>query len=240
MSGGYSGALAVLMALWHRKRTGEGQFVDLSQFEAISSVVGPAMLDILVNKNTIAPFGNRSQEASAAPHGVYRCAGEDRWCAITVFTDDEWQASRKVMGNPAWMKEARFATLESRLAHQEELDRQVEAWTQRRSPEEVMTLLQQAGVPAGVVANGEDLDRDPQLRSRGYWARVKTPEGDEVVLDDTPIKLSTTPGSVAAPGPLLAEHTQSVLQRLLNYSDEQITRLKAQGVVASNAEIIQS
>ncbi len=238
MSGGYSGALAVLMALWHRKRTGEGQFVDLSQFETISSVVGPALLDILVNKRTIAPFGNRSQEASAAPHGVYRCAGEDRWCAITVFTEEEWQAFCKVVGNPSLPNDPRFATLADRLAHQDALDRHVEEWTCQHTPEEVMTRLQQAGVAAGVVANGEDLDRDPQLRARGYWAQVPTPEGEEVVLDGTPIKMSTTPGYVAAPGSLLAEHTEAVLKRLLHYSDEQIVQLKADRVVASHAEIM--
>jgi benzylsuccinate CoA-transferase BbsF subunit len=226
------------MALWHRKRTGEGQFVDLSQFETIASVVGPALLDILVKRNTIAPFGNRSQEAPAAPHGVYRCAGEDRWCAIAVFTDDEWRAFRAVLGSPVWTQEARFATLAERAAHQEELDRQVETWTRQRSPEEVMTLLQQAGVPAGIVANGEDLDRDPQLRARGYWARVKTPEGEEVVLDGTPVKLSATPGYVAAPGPLLAEHSESVLKRLLGYTADQIAQLAVERVVASNAEIM--
>jgi crotonobetainyl-CoA:carnitine CoA-transferase CaiB-like acyl-CoA transferase len=238
MAGGYSGALAVLIALWHRKRTGEGQFVDLSQFETISSVVGPALLDVLVNKTTLAPFGNRSQEAPAAPHGVYRCAGEDRWCAITVFTDKEWQAFCEVMGQPAWTQETRFASLEGRLAHHDELDRHVEAWTRQHAAEEVMMLLQRAGVPAGVVANGEDLDRDPQLRARGYWAQVQTPEGDGVVLDGTPIKLSATPGYVAAPGPLLGEHTESVLKRLLGYSDEYITQLRTERVVASNAEIM--
>ncbi|MBI3757763.1 MAG: CoA transferase [Deltaproteobacteria bacterium] len=238
MSGGYSGALAVLMALWHRKRTGEGQFVDLSQFETISSVVGPALLDILVNKNTIAPFGNRSQEAPAAPHGVYRCAGSDRWCAITVFTEEEWQAFCTVVENPTLTNDPRFATRADRLAHHDALDRFVEEWTRQHSPEEVMALLQQAGVPAGVVANGEDLDRDPQLRARGYWAQVQTPEGDAVILDGTPIKMSATPGSVSAPGPLLAEHTESVLQRLLHYSDEHLTQLKTDRVIASHAEIM--
>jgi crotonobetainyl-CoA:carnitine CoA-transferase CaiB-like acyl-CoA transferase len=238
MSGGYSGALAVLMALWHRKRTGEGQFVDLSQFETIASVVGPSLLDILVNNSTISPFGNRSQEAPAAPHGVYRCAGDERWCAITVFTEDEWQAFCRVMGNPTWTQDVHFATLHARLAHQDELDQQVEEWTRQYTPEEVMSLLQNARVPAGVVANGEDLDHDPQLRARGYWAQVKTPEGDEVILDGTPVKLSATPGYVAAPGPLLGEHTESVLRRLLGYSDEQVAQLKTERVVASNVEIV--
>src|SRR5262249_2775786 len=148
----------------------------------IASVVGPAMLDILNNKNTIAPFGNRSQEAPAAPHGVYRCAGEDRWCAITVFTEEEWQAFCHIVDNPVLTNDSRFSTLDNRLAHHDTLDRLVEEWTRRHSPEEVMTLLQQVGVPAGVVANGADLDRDPQLRARGYWATVQTSEGDTVVL----------------------------------------------------------
>ena len=238
MAGGYSGALAVLMALWHRKRTGQGQFVDLSQFETISSIVGPTLLNVLVNNATIAPFGNRSQEAPAAPHGVYCCAGTDRWCAITVFTEREWQAFCRVLGDPAWTKEPRFTSLAGRLEHHDALDRYVETWTQQHMPEDVMTLLQQAGVAAGVVANGEDMDRDPQLRARGYWARVKTPEGDEVVLDGTPVKLSATPGYIAAPGPLLGEHTDAVLRRLLGYSDEHLAQLKAERVIAANAEIM--
>lgn len=238
MSGGYSGALAVLMALWYRRRTGQGQFVDLSQFETISSVLGPAVLDITANGTTIAPFGNRSQEAPAAPHGVYRCAGEDRWCAMTIFTEDEWQAFCQVLGNPEWINDPKFSTLAQRLQHQAELDRHVEAWTLTRTPEEVMTKLQHAGVAAGLVANGADMDRDSQLQARGYWAHVPTLEGDTVTLDGPPIKLSVTPGSVAAPGPLLGEHTASVLRRLLNYSDADIAHLTAERVVAGNAEIV--
>lgn len=238
MSGGYSGALAVLMALWYRRRTGHGQFVDLSQFETISSVLGPAVLDITANGATIAPFGNRSQEAPAAPHGVYRCAGEDRWCAMTIFTEDEWQAFCQVLGNPEWTNDPRFSTLAQRLQHHAALDRHVEAWTLTHPPEEVMTKLQHAGVAAGLVANGADMDRDPQLRARGYWAHVPTPEGDTVTLDGPPIKLSATPGAVAAPGPLLGEQTASVLRRLLNYSDADIAHLTAERVVAGNAEIV--
>ena len=238
MSGGYSGALAVLMALWYRRRTGDGQFVDLSQFETISSVVGPTLLDILVNKTQSDSFGNRSQEAPAAPHGVYRCLGEDRWCAITVFTEKEWQGFCGVLGNPTWTKDERFATVTARVQHHEALDRYVEEWTSRHVAEEVMELLQRAGVAAGVVANSEDMDRDPQLQARGYWAQVPTPEGENVILDGPPIHLSTTPGYVATPGPLLGEHTESVLHNLLGYSAADIVKLKAERVVASNAEIM--
>lgn len=238
MAGGYSGALAVLMALWHRRRTGEGQFIDLSQFETISSLVGPALLNIVANNETSGPFGNRSQEAPAAPHGIYRCRGDDRWCAITVFTQDEWQAFCQVVGHPAWTQDSRFTTLTSRLDNQDALDSYVEAWTSQRTAEDVMARLQQAGIPAGVVANGEDMDRDPQLRARAYWATVTSPDEGEAILDGTPVKLSATPGGVAAPGPLLGEHTDAVLQRLLGYSEEQIAELKEERVVASNAEIM--
>ncbi len=240
MTGGYSGALAVLMALWHRKQTGQGQFVDLAQFEAISSLVGPGLLDILNNQTQSQPVGNRSQEAPAAPHGVYRCKGDDRWCALAVFTEAEWQSLCRVLGQPAWTREARFATLADRLQHQDALDGYIEAWTQQHTAESVMTRLQEAGIAAGVVANGEDLDRDPQLQARGYWAQLPAQENgktEDVILDGPPFKLSKTPGYVAAPGPLLGEHTDSVLRRLLNYSDQQIAQLKAERVIASHAEI---
>ena len=240
MTGGYSGALAVLMALWHRKQTGQGQFVDLAQFEAISSLVGPGLLDILNNQTPSQPVGNRSQEAPAAPHGVYRCQGDDRWCAIAVFTESEWQSLCHVLGQPAWTREVRFASLADRLQHQDALDGYIEAWTQQHTAEEIMARLQEAGVAAGVVANGEDLDRDPQLRARGYWAQLPAQENgktENVILDGPPFKLSKTPGYVAAPGPLLGEHTESVLRRLLNYSDQQIAQLKAERVIASHAEI---
>ncbi len=248
MTGGYSGALAVLMALWHRKQTGQGQFVDLAQFEAISSLVGPGLLDILNNQTPSEPVGNRSQEAPAAPHGVYRCKGDDRWCAVAVFTDAEWQSLCRVLGQPAWTREARFASLADRLQHQDALDGYIEAWTQQHTAEEVMSCLQEAGIAAGVVANGEDLDRDPQLRARGYWAQLPAQENgkpvlsgvegtEDIILDGPPFKLSKTPGHVAAPGPLLGEHTDSVLRRLFNYSDQQIAHLKAERVIASHAEI---
>ena len=240
MTGGYSGALAVLMALWHRKQTGQGQFVDLAQFEAISSLVGPGLLDILNNQTPSEPVGNRSQEAAAAPHGVYRCKGDDRWCAIAVFTEAEWQSLCHVLGQPAWTREARFASLADRLQHQDALDEYIESWTQQHPAEEVMSRLQEAGIAAGIVANGEDLDRDPQLQARGYWAQLPSQENgktEDIILDGPPFKLSKTPGYVAAPGPLLGEHTDSVLRRLLNYSDQQIAQLKAERVIASHAEI---
>ncbi len=126
MSGGYTGALAAMLALWHRKRTGKGQFVDLSQFEAVVSVIGPSLLDIAVNGRTSKPPGYESQEAPAAPHGVYRCApmgdDSDRWLALSVHTQPEWERLISVMESPAWTSEPQFRTLYLRMRNHGELD----------------------------------------------------------------------------------------------------------------------
>jgi len=230
---GYTAALAVLAALWHRRRTGRGQMIDLSQYEASCAVFGPALLDFAANRRPIEPAGNASQEAPAAPHGVYRCRGEDRWCAIAVFDEDEWQRLVSTIGTPAWALEPRFASLSDRLRNRDALDLFIEAWTRERTPEQVAEQLQSARVRAGAVADAEDLCvHDPQLAARGYWVRVKTPEGDEVILDGVPYLLTHTPAFVSGPGPLLGEHTADVLHRVLGLSDAEIAALRADQVIA--------
>ncbi len=254
MAGGYSGALAVLIALWHRRRTGEGQSIDVSQFENVTALLGPRLLEILVNAGfeapsadppsagppTAAPIDNASQEMPSAPHAVYRCAdlpgdgsARDRWCALAVFGQPDWERFCHVLGDPAWTREARFATAEERITNRAALDALVESWTRHLSAEDVMTRLQRARIAAGVVANAEDLcRRDPHLQGRNYWARVPTPEGDVVEFDGVPFKMSATPGAVCAPGPLLGEHTAAVLQRVLGMTPEAIGELRAAHVVA--------
>ena len=247
MAGGYSGALAVLLALWHRRQTGEGQHVDLSQFENVVTLLGPRLLEILNRAGFDAPsvgppcagLDNGSQEMPGAPHGVYRCAdlpGEgparDRWCAIAVLGEREWARFRAALGNPVWCADARFATLPERVANRSALDAHVQAWTRAQRAEEVMTLLQRAGIAAGVVANAEDLcRRDPHLQARGYWAQVPTPEGATVEGDGVPVQLSATPGAVRTPGPLLGEQTDAVLQRVLGMRAAAITALRAAKVI---------
>jgi len=230
---GYTAALAVLAALWHRRSTGHGQMIDLSQFEASCAVFGPALLDFAVNRRPIEPAGNATQEAPAAPHGVYRCRGQDRWCAIAVFDDDEWQRFVTTIGNPAWATEPRFESPGDRMRNRDALDRFVETWTRRHTREEVAEQLQRARVRAAAVADAEDICvRDPQLAARGYWVRVKTPEGSEVIMDGVPYRLTRTPAFAAAPGPLLGEHTVEVLHRLLGLTAAQIAALKADHVIA--------
>ena len=242
MAGGYTAALAVLTALWHREQTGEGQLVDLSQFEALTALIGPALLETLFSGSTTAPLGNGSPERPAAPHGVYRCRdrpdegpARDRWCALAVFDEHEWERFVDVLGRPAWTSDPRFATAASRARHRDVLDARVEEWTRTQSTEAVMQRLQAAGVAAGIVANAEDLCmHDPQLRARGYWATVGTPEGEHVTLDGVPIHLSRTPGSVTRPGPLLGEDTDEVLGQMLGLEETAMAELKGAGVVMSS------
>ncbi len=230
--GGLNGAIAVLAALNHRGRTGEGQFVDLSQLESVTAYMGPALLDMANNGTTPQPSVNRSQEAPGAPHGVYRCAGEDRWVAIAVLGDEEWARFADLIGEP-WAADPRLTRFASRVECAAVLDESVERWTSSRSPEEVTALCQRYGVAAFTVANGEDIcARDAHLQARGYWARVREPEGKTVVLDGVAARLAATPGFVDSPGPLHGEHTDRVLTDVLALDAAEITALRAANVVA--------
>ncbi|MBW1802621.1 MAG: CoA transferase, partial [Deltaproteobacteria bacterium] len=141
---GLYATLAVLAALEYRDRTGQGQYIDLSQYDAICTTIGPALLDVMTNKRTLLPQGNDSADVQAAPCGCYRCAGDDRWCVIAVFTEDEWRAFCDLMGNPAWTKEERFATLSKRKAHKTDLNEYIQNWTIQHTAEEVVELLQKS------------------------------------------------------------------------------------------------
>ena len=236
MSGGYTGALAALMALWHRRRTGRGQFVDLSQFEAVTSVIGPALLDISVNGRTQSPPGYQSQEAPAAPHGIYRCRplgdDDDRWIVISVHTQAEWDRFVGVIGSPSWAYDAKFRTLYLRTRNSVELDAQVARWAADQVAEDAMQRLQQAGVAAGVVANGADLcARDPQLQAREFWAAVPLPDGTGTHVTGIPMRLSATPGAVRSPSPLIGEANDYVLGDLLGLSRADRAALIAEGAI---------
>jgi crotonobetainyl-CoA:carnitine CoA-transferase CaiB-like acyl-CoA transferase len=235
MSGGYTGALAALIALWHRRRSGHGQFVDLSQFEALVSVVGPSLLDIAVNGREQMPPEYHSQELLAAPHGVYRCRplGEDndRWVAITVRSQAEWERFVSAIGSPAWAYQAKFRTLYLRLCNREQLDANVSRWSVEQCAEQAMERLQGAGVAAGVVSNGADIcERNPQLRARKFWGTVMLADGRSTQVTGIPMKLSATPGSVRTPSPEIGSANEYVLGDLLGY-----TRAERDELIADKA-----
>jgi benzylsuccinate CoA-transferase BbsF subunit len=232
LAGGHLGALAVLAAVFERRRTGRGQLVDLAQQEAVASLLGPVLLERAVDGGTSAPVGNASQEGDAAPHGVYPCAGDDRWIAITVFTDAEWCGLVAAMGRPEWALDPRFASTAERVAAAAAIDRRVAAWTRTMDRHVATSRLQAHGVPAGIVADAADVcAADPALSARGHFVDVPTPEGRTVRIDGPPFRLSETPASVRGPGPLLGEHADDVLRELLGYDDATIASLRTDGVV---------
>ena len=232
LAGGNAGALAVLAALWQRQQTGCGQEVDLSQYEVVASLIGPTLLERALDGGESMPTGNSSPEGPGAPHGVYRCAGEDRWLAITVFDDEEWRRFASALGDPTWTREARFATREGRLTHAAALDELVGVWSRTQVAEAAMARLQAAGVPAGLVANAQDVCvRDPQLAARGHFVVVPTPEGGTVRMDGPPYVLSETPARVGGSGPLLGEHTDEVLASVLGCDPCELEGLRAAGVI---------
>ena len=233
LAAGHLGALAVLAALWRRGRTGEGALIDLAQQETVACLLGPVLLDRAVHGDSSTPFGNGSQEGPGAPHGVYACAGDDRWIAISVFDDDAWRGLARAAGDPSWASDGRFATRAGRAAHAAELDALVAAWTRELDADDLMERLQAAGVAAGRVADAADLcARDPQLAARGHFVDVPTPEGGTVRLDGPAFLLSDTPARVRGPGPLLGEHTDEVLHDVLGLDANEIAALRADGVVA--------
>lgn len=222
--------IAIINALDHRQRTGGGQLIDVSQFEAGVSFLAPALLDYSVNNRVQGATGNRC--SYAAPHGVYRCQGDDRWVAIAVFSDEEWESFCKVIGEPEWTKDSKFTTLLARKQNEDELDRLVEQWTIDHPAEQIMEMMQEAGVAAGVVQTNKDLvEEDPQLKYRDYFWRLNHPEMGEIMVDGHPFRLSKTPSELREPPPCLGEHTELVCREILKMPDEEFVELMQDGEV---------
>ncbi len=219
---------ATIAALDHRNKTGEGQLLDLSQFESAISFILPGLLEYEATGREPERIGNASP--SAAPHGVYPCKGVDRWCAIAVSTDEEWTSFCRAIARPALVGDARFSNLENRKKNEDELYRLVSAWTASYTPEEVMSRLQSVGVPAGMVSNTADVLNDPQLRQRNiFWPIRHTEMGDFTHLGQS-FQLSETPARPYSPSPLLGEHTEQVCTEMLGMSDAEFVSLMQEGV----------
>jgi benzylsuccinate CoA-transferase BbsF subunit len=228
---GLMGALAILEALEYRQRMGIGQYIDLSELEAMSSLLGMAILDDGVNGRVASPSGNRPVHRVAAPHGAYRCKGEDRWCAIAVFTEKEWEAFVGVMNHPSWTREERFATTLERWQNMDQLDPLVEEWTKERPAEEVMSLLQGVGVAAGVVQDAADLSQDPQLKARGFFVELEHPVSGKIFSDGSSIKLSETSACFKRAAPLLGQDNEYVYRELLGMNEGELAWYIEEGVI---------
>jgi len=222
------GSLAIMAALDYRRRTGKGQYIDHAQIEAGLNYVTPLILDYQANQRELALKGNKCDHA--APHGIYKCQGDDRWVAIAVMTDEEWQSFGKAIGSPDWTKDPRFATTTGRVENSDELDRLVEAWTVNFTPEQVQKTLQEAGVGAGLVANACDLDKDPQLNHYNFYRELDHPYmGKLRYYHPDPIKLSAAEPDIRRPV-LVGEHTDYVCEEILGMSRDEIDRMRQKGV----------
>ncbi len=222
-------ALAALLALNHRLRTGRGQLVDVSSTEAIAVFSGHAILEYALNNRVQGPLGN--EDEAMAPHNVYPCQDDDTWITIAVATDQEWRALVAALGDPAWAQDPRFAAGPGRWQHRQELDRHLEAWTRQHTDYEAMALLQAAGVAAVPSFNNRELYEDPHTQARGVFTKLRHPAIGERIVMRPPWLLSDTPAAITAPAPLLGQHTAHILRDLLGLTEPAISELKAEGVV---------
>jgi benzylsuccinate CoA-transferase BbsF subunit len=225
---GHLGVCALLAALDHRRRAGEGQYIDLSQCEAGFHLLAAPFLDYTANGRVAERMG--SGIPYAAPHNIYPCRGEDRWCAITVFTEEDWQRFCHAVNKDEWIEDPRFVTLLARKANEDELDRLIGEWTSKHTAEEVMDILQAKGLSAGVVKNPKDIHEDPQLKHRRHFIELEHREIGRHRYEDDGYRLSETPAESCMAAPCLGEHNYYVYTEILGMSDEEFTELLADGV----------
>ncbi|MFQ5380743.1 MAG: CaiB/BaiF CoA transferase family protein [Dehalococcoidia bacterium] len=234
-TGAYYMCLGILNALVHRNRTGEGQWVDLGCAEAAVTLSGPAIMDYTVNGRPLrregSPHANRGHWPPMAPHGIYRAAGDDYWIAISCRNETDWDGIRSTVNAP-WCSKPEYTTLEGRLEKQDELDRDLESWTENRDPFEAAKALQDAGVAAAAVQKpGDRIDNDPNTSEWGLWPTVQHTKMGEVRVDGIPVHLSETDWELTRGGPCLGEHNDFVFGEILGLSAEEIASLREEGIV---------
>ena len=232
----YYNSSALLMAILARRRFGHGTDVDVSAVEAGVQLLGPVLLDVAVNgrgtRRPDYPTGNRLDHPAAAPHGVYPCAGVDRWVAIAVFDDAEWKSLVGVLGEPSWTNDPRFDTVAGRVANQDELDEHLGAWTKDRDRHEIMAGLQAVGVRAGAVQDAEDVnERDPQMAHRDIFFELDHPVIGEARFEGLPFTASQFSADHWRSAPLLGEDNNYVYGEILGLGADEVADLAESGVI---------
>ena len=222
------GAVAVLAALRKRRRTGQGEYIELAQLESTINAIGPAIVAAAAGHPT-GPVGN--VDPVATPHGVYPCVGDDTWCAIAVFDDRQWSAMCAVLTSVPWDDHPELDTAGGRRKAQPLLDRLIATATGRWDAARLATALTARGVAASPVAHADDLLRDVQLHARAHWVTLDHPVMGPSVYDASPYRLSATPGHPRSPAPLLGADTRDVCTQLLGLTEQDYDELAQQGVV---------
>ena len=226
----HHGLVATLAALHYREKTGEGQFIELSQNEGLLCFQPETIMDYMLNGRVRGRQANRDE--FMAPHNVYRCqGGPQKWVAIAVSTDEEWQSLCRVMGDPDWAKDEKFADQISRWKHQEEMDPLIEAWTANYTDYAVTEMLQQAGVAAFPCLSNRGLVEDPHLNARDFFQEWDHPEIGRQKYDGMLWKMSKTPVEIRCPAPLYGQHNNYVFGEILGLPQDEIDRLVAEKVL---------
>jgi crotonobetainyl-CoA:carnitine CoA-transferase CaiB-like acyl-CoA transferase len=237
-TGGYYGAMAILAALLHRRRTGEGQHIDLSQTEAAITMTGLSLLDYAVSGRASTRIGNASGDPMMAPHGIYRCKaesdaiGDDEWVAIACESNLQWDALCAATAHLEWREDPRFTSVTSRIKHAEALDALVEGWTRERTKDEAMRTLQSAGVAAGKVQRSIDMmESDPQLKHRNLYPEVDHALLGKHRIDGMPVRMSRSQPEYTTGAPLLGSNNAEVFGDILGMSADEIARLESEQVL---------
>ena len=223
----------ILAAIDYRNRTGKGQYIDNSILENTAYFFSLPVMDYVVNNRVMNRSGNR--HPSACPHGVFKCKGNDRWVAIAIFTDAEWQAFCSVTKKTQWVDDNRFHTFVDRKKNEDELERQINEWTIDYTPEEVEGFLQKAGVQAGHVESNSDLFRDSHLKETGFFKELNHPVIGPTAHVGIASNYSRTK-EIQFPAPILGEHNQKVLKKFLGMSDDDIANLYVEGAITTEAD----
>jgi benzylsuccinate CoA-transferase BbsF subunit len=225
---GLAAACSALIALEHRRQTGHGQHIDCSQQEALMQMIGPQLMDQILNGRVAGRIGNRHPLGAAAPHGVFPCRGEDRWISIAVYTDDEWRGLVRAMDGPAWTQS--FGSLDARLAGIDALHAQLARWTEGFRDRELAARLQDHGVAAAPVLDVADLLHDPHYKARETFIEVTHPLGFRETIYGSYVKTSRTVADMR-PGPAIGQDNDAVFKDLLGLSERRYRQLIADEVI---------
>ncbi|MBN1188447.1 MAG: CoA transferase [Dehalococcoidales bacterium] len=214
-------AFTMMAALINRRKTGKGQYIEQSQFESSLHFLMPAIMDYQINGNIMHRNGNRLP--TAAPHGVYPSLGDDRWIALSVMDEDQWQAFCKVTGKAELASRQEYSTLAERKKNEDSLDKIVSEWTVGYSPADAQDMLQKAGIPSHMVSRPSDIYADEQLAARKYFTTLEQPAmGKQKYEPQSCFILSKTPREQLRPSPMVGEHNEYVFKELLGMSDDEI------------------
>ena len=229
LCGALHAVFAITSALHQRRRTGRGQYIDVSMLRATVATMGAGLMEYELTGRVLQPKGN--YDPVMAPYGNYSCLGDDQWVSIAVRTEAEWQGLVRAMSNPAWADEPIFASRYARLRHRRELDARLSEWTRERTPWEATALLQNHGVAAFPVLDAEGRLFDPHFQERGLYSDIEHPALGTEPIFNLMWQLSRTPPRIQRHAPLLGEHNREVFCGLLGLDDAEVSRLEEQQVI---------